>query len=128
MSYLIKEDRIAKVGTIRRIALYPIKFRNVPVTALTGGEYIRFTVFNENGTLLQATTNAVYELIYTTDRGVDIYAWSSMLSVGTSAQRIKIVWEIQIGAAYEDYTDYIDVEASVFNDRAYQITADAEVV
>ena len=128
MSYIIKENRIAKTGVTRRVALHPLKFRNQQVTALNPGEYIRITVFNEDGTDLQAVTDANYDLLYVSDKGVSVYGWTSIVSVGTTIQQIKLVWEVQIGAGHEAYEDYIDVIESVFADRSVIITGDAEVV
>lgn len=110
MSHRYRENRIAYVNTTRRVALDPLLFQGIAVTQLEEPEdYIRYTVYNSNGTVLQATRNAEYDLIYTSERGGQLEAWSGMVEVGEEVQQITIIWEISIFAARETLYDYIDV-------------------
>lgn len=105
-----RENRIAYVNTTRRVALDPLLFQGVPVTALSDpSDYIQFTVYNADGTVLQETQNALYEQIYTTAKGQAVYAWSGMVDVGENAQQLTVKWEISLFAAKETLFDYIDV-------------------
>lgn len=126
--HIYRENRIGVVGGTRRVALDPLKFRGEQVVALTGGEYVRYTVLNEDGTTLADTVDASYGLIYTTEGGDEVLAWSGVIDLGLEAQTIQIVWDVVVGAARERYTDAIDVQASPYADRAVQFRADGLLV
>ena len=128
MTIPYKENRIATVGATREVALDPVQFNGVQVTELTNDEWIRFAAYNADGTLLQAFGDAVYQTIYT-DRNAGSYAaWSGDVNVGFAVQRIKIVWDIQIGSAHEYVEDFIDVQASPLANSAIQVSASGLVV
>lgn len=127
MSHTYKESRVARAGARRLVVLDPLKFRGDILTELEAGDHIQVTVLNANGTVLQGTTDATYGVIFTQENGVTISAWSALVNCGFTAQTLKVIWDVQIGSAHEQYLDSIDVLASGLADRAYEVAADAEV-
>lgn len=123
-----KESRTAVVGSTRQIALDPLLFNGQQVTSLEPGDAISFIVLNADGTELVPATAASYDVIYTDARTGSRSAWSGEFNVGLVAQRLRIVWDIALGAAHELAEDYLDVLASPLADRALQLAADGAVV
>lgn len=127
MSYQYRENRIAYVGTNRRVALDPLEFQGVPLTTLDALDYITVTLFNEDNSILNGPANATYSKIAEDTRDLNILAWNVLINVGSVVQRIKVVWEIKIQGSREYFIDYIEVIASPFENRVFTISATGHI-
>jgi hypothetical protein len=123
MTYQYRESRIAYAGTTRRIALDPLEFQGNQITALNSGDSITYTVFNEYASLMIPQTSALYSKIAEDTRNVSILAWNGLIHVGTTAQKISILWEVTMQGSMETFIDYIEVVASPLLDRTASVVA-----
>ena len=110
MSAPYKENRIARPGSTRRVSLLNFKNDGVPVTSVSGGEYIRFTVYLSDGSLYQATTAATYDVIYTDTESFDVYGWTGIVDCPATEDTLSIIWELFVDGKTESTTDTILVQ------------------
>lgn len=118
MGRTYRETRSAFTDTVKRIALDPLEIEGIQVVALTGDEYVRFTLYRADGTTVFAgPTDATYETIYTNDDGIEMKAWGALVRTPATLQgassvvkeKMIIKWEYLIGAADDLIFDYLEV-------------------
>lgn len=127
MTYQYRESRIAYVGTTRRVALDPLEFLGLPIVALHPDDAVIYTVLNENQSVLQPATEAVYGIVMHDARGVPISAWHGLVAVGVEIQTLTVVWEVTMQGSKEIFVDKIEVVAGPYQGRTLSMVANARI-
>lgn len=105
-----REDRTCYVNASRRVTLRDLANDGVLVTSLASGEYVRYTVYAEDGGVYQATQQLGYQL-YWSEKGRTYSGWTAVFPAPGTPQTLKLVYEAYVDGKREFWVDSVEVVA-----------------
>lgn len=105
-----RDDRTCYVNASRRVTLRDFANDGVLVTNLGADEYIRYTVYRENGSVYQATQPLTYGPYWTDDTTTG-YGWTAVFPAPAAPEMLKLVYEAWVDGKREFWVDSVEVVA-----------------
>lgn len=109
-SIMYRDDRTCYINSTRRITLRDFANDGVLVTSLASGEYIRYTVYYESGSIYQSVRPLLYDTYYT-EKNKPARGWTAVFTAPATPQKLKVIYEAYLDGKREYWVDHIDVVA-----------------
>jgi hypothetical protein len=105
--YTLPADRIAHPGVTLRVSVLDVRFNDIVLTHLTGGESVRYEIRDLDEQVL-SSGDATYETILTTRTG-SYAGWTAVATMPELPGYYRVVWTLRVAGAIEQFVDKLQV-------------------